>query len=217
MSLTGEERAALAACPLLAGARPGSAERLCSADGVELAAFDAGEVVYSPRYFRRCLGIVLSGGLQVTKGSLSVSRLKPGELFGAAALYSDDPEFATTITARQRSRCLLLDQALVDRLLGEEPLLRRNYLGYLTGRVRFLSGRLQALAQPGAEGKLVRFLLANGAQGGVTCPAAQLAQRLGISRASLYRAFAALEQAGLITRSGKTIAISDPAGLEGIL
>ena len=64
------------------------------------------------------------------------------------------------------------------------------------------------------EGKLARYLLANG---GSSCPATELCQRLGVSRASLYRAFSALEDSGLITRRGKTITIVDPAGLETVL
>ena len=68
-----------------------------------------------------------------------------------------------------------------------------------------------------AEGKLARYLLANSHGGLFTCSATDLAQRLGISRASLYRAFETLEGHGLIARQGKTITIPDPAALEGVL
>ena len=213
LSLTREEISLLAACPLFRGADGDLLGSLTELEGAGLVQFDSG-VVYSPRHFRRSLGVVLSGQLQVTKGALAVSVLEPGDLFGAAALYSDEPEFATTITARGPSRCLMLEQALVDRLLAEHGQIRENYLRYLTGRIRFLSGRLQTLAQPGVEGKLARYLLSNG---GSSCPATQLCQRLGVSRASLYRAFAALEDSGLIRRTGKTITVIDPAGLETVL
>ena len=213
MSLTQEELTLLAGCPLFRQADRSLLRSLTELEGASLVRFDAG-VVYSPRHFRRSLGVVLSGQLQVTKGSLAVSTLEAGDLFGAAALYSDEPEFASTITAKGPSRCLMLEQALVDRLLAEQGQIRENYLCYLTGRIRFLSGRLQALAQPGVEGKLARYLLANG---GSSCPATELCQRLGVSRASLYRAFAALEDSGLIRRTGKTITVLDPVGLETAL
>lgn len=89
----------------------------------------------------------------MTKGSLTVSTLEPGDLFGAAALYNDAPDYATTLTAQGICRCLLLDQELLDRLLGEEALLRRNYLTYLTGRIRFLNARLGSLAVGDTEGR----------------------------------------------------------------
>ena len=211
MPLTVEELHLLAACPLFLGVEEALLYRLAREAG--RAEFSSGQVVYDPDHFRRCLGVVLSGRLQVTKGSLAVSLLEPGDLFGAAALYSGEAEFASTITAQRPSACLMLEQSLVDRLLAEQGQIRENYLRYLTGRIRFLSGRLQALAQPGAEGKLARYLLASGT-GELTCSATQLSQRLGLSRASLYRAFAALEENGLITRRGKTITVADPAGLE---
>ena len=213
MSLSRSEISLLTAGPLFRGVSEELLQALAELEGASLIRFDPG-VVYSPRHFRRSLGVVLSGQLQVTKGALAVSVLGPGDLFGAAALYSDEPEFASTVTAKGPSRCLMLDQPLVDRLLAEHSQIRENYLRYLTGRIRFLSGRLQALAQPGVEGKLARYLLANG---GSSCPATELCQRLGVSRASLYRAFAALEDSGLITRKGKTITVLDPVGLETAL
>ena len=213
MSLSRSEISLLTAGPLFHGVSEELLQTLAGTEGASLIRFDPG-VVYSPRHFRRSLGVVLSGQFQVTKGALAVSVLGPGDLFGAAALYSDEPEFASTVTAKGPSRCLMLEQPLVDRLLAEHSQIRENYLRYLTGRVRFLSGRLQALAQPGVEGKLARYLLANG---GSSCPATELCQRLGVSRASLYRAFAALEDSGLIVRKGKTITVIDPAGLETAL
>ena len=213
MSLSRSEISLLTAGPLFRGVSEELLQALAGAEGASLVRFEPG-VVYSPRHFRRSLAVVLSGQLQVTKGALAVSVLGPGDLFGAAALYSDEPEFAATVTAKRPSRCLMLEHHLVDRLLTEHSQIRENYLRYLTGRIRFLSGRLQALAQPGVEGKLARYLLANG---GSSCPATELCQRLGVSRASLYRAFAALEDSGLITRKGKTITVLDPVGLETAL
>jgi len=215
LSLSREEISLLANCPLFRNVDEPLLYALVEREGASRVRFGPG-VVYSPQTFRRSLGVVLSGQLRVTKGALAVSVLGPGDLFGAAALYSDEPEFATTITAKGPSLCLMLEQQLVDRLLAEQAQIRENYLRYLTGRIRFLSGRLQTLAQPGAEGKLARYLLA-GDSGTVTCPATQLCRRLGVSRASLYRAFAALEDSGLIRREGKTITIVDPAGLETVL
>jgi len=204
-------------CALLSACSADALTRLLADPEAVCAAFPAGAVVYDPGHFRRCLGVVLAGQLQVTKGGLSVSVLEPGEVFGAAALYSDEPRFATTITAKKDSRCLLLPQPLVDRLIAGDAAFRERYLRYLTGRIHFLSGRLDSLAQHGAEGKLGRYLLTNRASdNALTCSATDLARRLGLSRASLYRAFEVLEGAGLILRRGKTISIPDPAALEAV-
>ena len=70
------------------------------------------------------------------------------------------------------------------------------------------------LVQVASQFESTVYLLAGGDS---SCPATELCQRLGVSRASLYRAFAALEDSGLITRKGKTITVVDPVGLETAL
>lgn len=218
MHISSEDMSVLLCCPLLRNGSDQLLARIIQSQGAGLCQFSPGDIIYSPQTFRRCLGVVLSGQLHVTKDALTVSELDPGSLFGAAALYSDAPEFATTITAKRTSRCLMLEQDLVDRLLAEEPLIRENYLRYLTSRIRFLSSRLQSVAQSGAEGKVARYLLANHDEKNTfTCSATDLAQRLGISRATLYRAFTALEEGDLIRRKGKHISITSLSALEGVL
>ena len=106
------ERARLAETFLFRGAPP---------EAVELARTDPrtvrqengkGGVIYAPHAFRRCLGVVLEGRVQVNKGALIMSVLEPGDLFGAAALFNDRADYATTLTARAPCRVLLLPQAL---------------------------------------------------------------------------------------------------------
>lgn len=215
--LTAAERSLLSRCPLLLGGDEALVLRVAGSEDAWAQDFSAGEVLYQPHRFLRCLGVLLSGQVRVTNGALSVSTLEAGELFGAAALYNDAPDYATTLTAHTPCRAIFFPQATVDRLLGEEPLLRRNYLRYLSGRIRFLSGRLQSVTQSGSEGKLARYLLANAVDGPVNISATDLARQLGLSRASLYRAFDALEQADLIRRSGKTIEVPSLPALQSVL
>ncbi len=54
---------------------------------------------------------------------------------------------------------------------------------------------------------MVRYLLSSLSYGVVECSASGLARQLGISRASVYRAFQDLEQAGLIRREGRAILV----------
>lgn len=198
-------------CPLFQACPEALVRDVLARSGCSVEDFSSGAEIYRPDRFRRCLGLLLSGRVLVTKGSLTVSTLEPGDLFGAAALYNDSPDYATTLTAQGICRCLLL-----DRLLGEEALLRRNYLTYLTGRIRFLNARLGSLAVGDTEGRVVRYLLSSLSYGVVECSASGLARQLGISRASVYRAFQDLEQAGLIRREGRAILVPDPAALEGV-
>lgn len=212
-----EHLSALYSSPLFRDMESDILEEILTRPGCTLNHFPAGIPIYQPNQFLRCLGVVLSGQVRVTKAPLTVSILNPGSLFGAAALYNEEPDYATTLTPLTPCTVLLMTQELLDRLLSEQPALRQNYLRYLSGRIRFLSARLQTLAAGDTEERLVRYLIDNLTDGTLICSATELSRRLGISRASLYRAFETLESSGLIQRHGKTISIPDPAALAAVI
>ena len=175
-----------------------------------------GEVLYDPRHFQRSLGVVLEGQIQVNKGPLIMSVLGPGELFGAAALFNDRPDYATTLTARTPCALLLLPQDLVEELMGRWPQVGRNYVAYLSGRIRFLSAKIDALTAGTARRKAARYLLTRraGETAELDCSVTDLARRLGVSRASLYRALDGLEAEGVIARKGRRVRILDETALQ---
>lgn len=210
-ALSSVEWQRLTECPLFRGCeREELLLALADAD-CTLSVYESGQTVYQPDRFVRCLGVLLSGSIRVSRDSLVISVLAPGDLFGAAALFNDRPDYATTLTACAPCRVVLLSQQLVSRLMDTSGRIRDNYIRYLSGRIRFLSGRIRSLAADGVEGKLKQHLLTvlSPDQPRLTCSATELAQRLGISRASLYRAFDTLEEQGLIRREGRSILVPD--------
>lgn len=192
--------------PLFAGVEEPALDRLLL--DAEEQSVPRGEAIYTPHRFRRCLGVLLSGRVQVTKDTLLVSHLSAGDLFGAAALFTDNQDYATTLTALSPCQVVLFPQEGVERLVQGSPRFAMNYVRYLSGRIQFLSGRLDTVSAGTAEGKLAQYLLsAAGEDGQVTISATQLSARIGVGRATLYRAFEALERDGAIAREGKVIRI----------
>ena len=179
---------------------------------------EKGEVIYDPRHFQRCLGVVLEGAVQVNKGTLIMSVLRQGDLFGAAALFHQRPDYATTLTARSRCRLLLFPQPLIEAWMERWPQVGRNYVTYLSQRIWFLSGKIDALTAGTAGRKLAQYLLAHEEGGSVAldCSVTGLAGRLGVSRASLYRALDELRDQGAISHRGRTIGILDQKILEDL-
>ena len=176
----------------------------------QLLTVDRGEAVYDRHRFQRCLGIVLQGRIQVRKEALLMSTLSQGDVFGAAALFNQSPDYPTTLTALTPCRVLLLSQESVRRLLRESPDFAEDYVTYLSQRIQFLSTRLDAVSASTAEGKLSQFLRnADDGSGELSVSATRLSTLIGVGRATLYRAFEALEQEGAIARQGKTIRILD--------
>ena len=115
------ERALAEGCFLFRGVEPSRPGGVLPGQPVRAAHSAAGEVIYTPSAFERSLGVVLSGRVQVTKETLLVSVLEPGSLFGAAALFQEREDYATTLTARTPCALLLLPQSLVEQLLERSP------------------------------------------------------------------------------------------------
>lgn len=182
-------------------------------DDSQLLQVDRGSVVYAPGQFRRCLGVVLQGKVEVRREALLMATLTGGDVFGAAALFTDSENYPTTLTALTPCQALLIPQESVRRLLHQCGPFAEDYAAYLSGRIQFLSQRLEAVSTPSAGGKLASYLLSAQEDGAVTLSATQLCQHLGVGRATLYRAFDALEGVGAIAREGKTIRILRPERL----
>lgn len=205
--LTAAERSLLSRCPLLLGGDEALVLRVAGSEDAWVQDFAAGEVLYQPHRFLRCLGVLLSGQVRVTNGALSVSTLEAGELFGAAALYNDAPDYATTLTAHTPCRAILLSPGHGGPAAGGRTSAAPQ-LPALSLRPHPISLRAAPVGDPVGIGRQAAgYLLANAVDGPVNISATDLARQLGLSRASLYRAFDALEQADLIRRSGKTIEV----------
>ena len=181
-----------------------------------------GEEIYTPTRYERSIGILLSGSVLVTKAGgdgppLVVSMLGRGELLGAAALFNDEPEYATTLTARADCTLVMFTQEQVSALLKDYPLLAGNYIRYLSGRIRFLGNKIDSLIAGGGEQKLSQYLLTNMDEAGrvqLSCSLTELAERLHMGRASLYRAFDRLTREGMLLRKGRQITILRTEGLQ---
>lgn len=214
--LSSQEWERLESCALFAGCSRDEIEPAVLDEACCVQTFQPGQTLYRPDLFSRCLGVLLSGGVRVTRDTLVISVLSPGDLFGAAALFNDRPDYATTLTACSPCRVVMFPQEQVSRMMDASPRIRDNYIRYLSGRIRFLSGKIRSLAADGADGKLAQYLLTNltPERPRLDCPATELARRLGISRASLYRAFDSLSEQGLICRKGRTITVPDLGMLE---
>ena len=200
-------------------------KKLVSSGNGEIKAFVSGDIVYSPHSFSRSLGIVLSGSLRVTKEnadghSLVMSTLGRGALFGAAALFNNETEYVTKITAAESSRVILFPQRIVERLLQLVPSFAMNYVKYLSERILFLNRKIYFLTAGTAEQKLANFILENFSEGEVKrlpMTMESLASALNISRASLYRALDVLTDNGIIRKDGKSLCMIDSKKLKEII
>ena len=196
---------------LFAGLSPALKEKTLADARCRAVAYSRGQVICDPERFDASLGLILSGRVEVSPGGgesdLILRFHQKGDVFGAAAVFGKDARYVTRLKALQSTKALLFSQDLLQELMEEDFTAAENYMRFLVGRIQFLNQRIASLAAGNAEALLLAFLEKE-ARGGLVILDSSIsafARRLNISRASLYRAFEALKEQGLIEKTGKTI------------
>jgi len=111
-------------------------ERLTVADALEAASYDDGEAVVKQGERGDDFFIIVTGSATVTQyrkegdASEEVGLLGPSDYFGEIALMLDRPR-AATVTAKGQLKCVKLDRARFERVLGPcSDILKRNITQY---------------------------------------------------------------------------------------
>ena len=146
----------------------------------------------------------------------------PGAALGEAPLFDGNGYIASAV-ALVSTRLLFLPRAEVLRLCQRRPAVAVAMLKTLARRVRHFAGIVSDLAfQPVTE-RLARYLdttigepITSGTSIEITLTQAQLAARLGTVRELVARAFAQLEESGVISRDRSRVTIRDPARLAAL-
>jgi len=178
--------------------------------------YERGQLIYDPHRFDRALGLVLSGQIEVRQGGtprpLLLRYHRTGDVFGAAALFSETPHYASELEALIKTRVLFFPQEVLTEYMTKDFRIAENYLSFLTGRIQFLTARLSTLLAGSAEAQLMEFLTEQADENGLVIldtGISSLARRLGISRASLYRAFTSLENQSMLKKTNRTIELQN--------
>ncbi len=197
--------------PLFEGCNQELLRTILSEDAVEVAVFAPEEIILSPGEAQHLAGFLLEGSAEVstpdpTRKAL-LRFLHPGDWFGIANLFSDK-SYVSVIRAQKKCRVLFFPEEHIRTLLEEDRAFLYRYLGFLSGRVRYLNRKIGFLTAGGAERRLALYLVSFDTD----CIRAEeslsaLSELLDIGRASLYRAFARLEEDGYIRKEGKTLHI----------
>lgn len=180
-----------------------------------------GTIIMSKENHTDAIGMVVKGVCEVKgNGSLYIGTLEEGNLFGCQSLFIGGENFPNTIMAKGNVKILYIKKEAVEALISISPVFAVSYIRYLSGRICFLHKRIKSFTAKSAESKLAAFL--NEMFGDyktftLSESATTLSDELNIGRASLYRAFDKLINAGAIEKEGKTIRLINKTALDGFI
>ena len=206
MPLTPAQRELLSRCFLFEGLPPEGFGEVTG--GLSAEVYPAGEVIYSPRRFRRAMGVVLEGRLAVLKGKeLLLKTLGPGQCFGAAAIFCPAEDYVTTVQAREPSAVVFLSNQWLVELFGAYPQASVAYIAFLSQRIRFLNRKIDSFTAPSARETLYRHLLTAEVDGRVEVAGGncQGPRRLHLGGAAIYGGWVAVGGVGAFRREGRVV------------
>jgi CRP-like cAMP-binding protein len=180
--------------------------------------YKKGDSIFTPEDYRKELGVILCGKVQVTKGEgdFVVNCLGAGDLFGTAALFNNEDRYVSTLVTKAPCRVLFIPEEELRKLVDADIRIRWNYIRYQANKIRFLNDKVDYLIQGSGAKKLSSFLLQQMGESGTVhldCSMTELAARLKVSRAALYRDLNRLERLDLVQRAGKEITVRNPGAL----
>ncbi len=185
--------------------------------------FRSGELMEAE--FSPSVGILLSGRGVIyssDKGRQTLLRfISPGNAVGVASLFAAEPP-ATRIEAcgDGKSEMFFIKREAFEKLLEDNSAFRINLIKFLADRVSFLNSKIDTVTAGSAERKLAIFIKNSPVNDcgiielGMSMTA--LAHALDIGRASLYRAFDALEEAAIIKKDKGSITLLSQNKLDEI-
>jgi CRP-like cAMP-binding protein len=196
------------------------------AGAVRMRSFRAGEVIYLEGMPAEAVYILESGWVKATRISpdgreQAMLFLKPGEIFGDIAVYTDT-HYPGTVTALEPVIAWSIERSQILRLIANHPELAMAVIRRFGERVMFFIGLVEDLSLRSVEARLANTLLkhAQSKDGRLVVqrrPWAtfdMMATRLGTVRDVLRRALKNLEKEGLLKVEKQNIVIIDPQGLE---
>ena len=207
----------ISANPLFAKTEIGILREIFDSCGCKSCLFENGEVLRSSQSNDRVVGVILDGKASVSTPDASHSALlrflRVGDTFGIANLFSEAP-YISVIRADGSCRVFLIPEAAIRRLLEENPAFLYRYLGFLSGRIRFLNQKIGYLTAGSAERRLALYLISLGTDTvQLDASISSLSELLDVGRASLYRAFDKLTEDGFIRKEGRSIMLLDTNGM----
>ena len=189
--------------------------------------YDKDETVFHMMDTALRIGIVHEGRVQAQKAfpngsQINVSVRVPGELIGAAAVFSKNRKYPCDVVALEPVTVMMFHREDLLALMQKDVRILENYTTEIASAAYMLQQRLELLSYNGIAQKAAFWLLMQARQSGndrVAIPESisKWAMIMNVSRPSLHRELKRLGNEGIIFYKPPFIDILDHEALQGVL
>lgn len=170
--------------------------------------------------------IVVKGVVRGEMSDFSGKRLKiedvpaPGPL-AVAFIFGKENRYPVDIIANEPSTIMIIPRDILIYMLQHSQVILKNYLNAISSRTQFLSGKIRFLSFKTIREKMANFILSNirphSNHFTLSRSQTELADYFGVTRPSLARTLAEMEQEGIIRTDRREITILNREKLNKLL
>lgn len=179
--------------------------------------FKKNEILFLEGDNCNAIGLVLEGEIDVNKGvtigkKVIIAKIKPGEMFAEALVFSDNHQFPSTIVAASDSKVLFISRENIIKMCSKYPDLIERFMGILSTKISILNNKVSLLSMKSIRQKILFYMTKEGKNNKssflwIKITKQELAQKIGVERPSLSRELLKMQEEGIIVMQGKKISI----------
>ena len=172
------------------------------------------------------LGILLKGSLEVQSlypsgKSLTLTRIKPSEIFGEITIFSKSKKIPSTIKAIEDSEIMFIEKSDLINCLSNCHHFMENFLELLSDRLFMLNKKIKMLTMENIRQKIGSFLREEYKKQKshilkVPLSRQEMAEHMGIQRPSLSRELGRMREEGIIEFDKEYIVVKDLEALNNL-
>lgn len=205
--------------PIFRGVSPDEIKTLLERTSHSVKSFGKGQTIAQRNDEVHNLCIIVEGSVKGEMVDFSGKILKIEEMqapmpIAHAFLFGERNRYPVDVVALEDCRILFIPKADFTRMMQQNATILSNYLNTIANRAQFLTNKLWFQSFKTIKGKIAHYILNLTQTAGsntVTLPKSQqeLAEFFGVTRPSLARVLAEMEDEGVITVNRRQITITD--------
>lgn len=217
----------LVKCPLFVGMKNVEIDKLLKSVNHQLKKFNQGELIAQSGEEITSLYIIVDGSVKGEMNDFSGKTIKIEDIesprpLAPAFLFGKMNHFPVNIIANENVKILYIPKNSFVRMMQSNEKVLGNFLGIISNKAQFLSGKIKFLSFQTIKGKLANYLLqesikTNSEKIILNKSQSQLADLFGVARPSLGRAIREMDREGIIWAHAKEVMILDKHKLSALL
>lgn len=202
-------------------------KKIVKAINYTLSNYKKGEIIAQEDDYCHSLGLIIKGTIIIERlyssgKEIIMKRLKNGDVFGEALIFSEFNKYPATVMAGEDSTVLYLNKSEIMKLFSFNSKFMENFLSLLSEKVIILNDKIKILSLKTVKQKVADYIIKECAcQKSNTIKLKgskeELALYLGIPRPSLSRELIKLRDENLIEFDRHNINVINLENLEEVL